>query len=268
MVLILVLVLSFFSGSHAGGDQGEQTSGPAVSQGIDVEPSPGPVSAPRLPDVTQSLVVNAQPEEQLQAVLRHLDVLGFPVGAVAQLSADADTSADPKVPADTNLSVRGEQRRGLCIAREFAGLRSHRGGLRPSEIPGLLKLSRPLPTPTGAVTGLNVSLTCQAAWYAEAGKVMRIMRATTGAQPGWTPKGTFKVTWRTKGWTYSTIYKDARLYKIHHFKGAVGFHGVVSPSWIHTKPASHGCVRLPNRDMDWLEPRMPPGALVRVYGAW
>ena len=203
-----------------------------------------PLSSQSNPDQTTPLT-----QEEVLSLLRHLDGLGIPVGT-------------------PTIKVGAEQIRGLCIAREFAGLKSHRGKPRSSEMSILLQLSSPIDAPKSSVRGLNVSIGCQAAWYVEEGKVMRVMRATTGTRPGWTPTGTFKVTWRTKGWTYSTIYKDARLYKIHHFKGAVGFHGVASPSWIKTKPASHGCVRLSNNDMDWLETRMPPGSLVRVYGSW
>jgi len=240
--LLALSTLNFSVTQVAYGDQREPSSIPittliefATSEQVDARIDPAPDSSVSLEDAL--------------SLFLHLDKVGIPVGMPSK-------------------DVGAEQLRGLCIAREFSGLKIHRGKLRPSEMTDLLQLSQPISAPKRAVEGLNVSLSCQVAWYVQDGKVLRVMRATTGAQPGWTPTGTFKVTWRTKGWTYSTIYKDAKLYKIHHFKGAVGFHGVASPSWIKTKPASHGCVRLPNKDMDWLEARMPPGSLVRVYGTW
>jgi hypothetical protein len=188
-------------------------------------------------------------DAELPVVLDHLSEDGFPVGR-------------------NRDRLGGEQRRGLCLAREFAGLRAHRGDLAAEEVDALLSLRAPLSAPARAVDGLNVSVTCQATWYAQDGSVFRITRATTGRKSGWTPVGTFNVTWRADGWSTSSIYKEARLYRIHHFKGPVGFHGVADPSWIKTSPVSHGCVRIPNNDMDWLAKRMPTGSLVRVYGTW
>ena len=239
-IFVLTLILSVTYTAH--GDQPE-TLGIDTAIHAEFESSQPNDAQSQPPQST------ASPLDDGENLLRHLNNLGLPVG----------------IPSS---KFGAEQLRGLCLAREFVGLKSHRGKPQPSEMSTLFQLNLPIAAPKAAVEGLNVSITCQAAWYVQDGIVLRVMRATTGARPGWTPTGTFKVTWRAKGWTYSTIYKDARLYKIHHFKGAVGFHGVASPSWIKTKPASHGCVRLPNKDIDWLETRMPPGSLVRVYGTW
>jgi hypothetical protein len=177
---------------------------------------------------------------------RRLDELGFPVG-----------DGDPK---------SAEARRGLCLAREFAGLDPVRTRLIPSEHSALSALQKPLPAPDRAVDGLNVSITCQAAYFVTDGVVERMFRVTTGAADS-TPRGVFKVQRRTDGWRRSTLY-PVMLYKPLNINGPIAVHGVPQPSFIRTAPASHGCVRLPNRGMDWLFPRLPIGASVRVYGRW
>ena len=54
-----------------------------------------------------------------------------------------------------------------------------------------------------------------------------------------TPAGTYKFTWRRKGWRESRLGK---LYNPVYFNGGIAVHGALS---VPTYPASHGCVRIP-----------------------
>ncbi len=53
------------------------------------------------------------------------------------------------------------------------------------------------------------------------------------------------------------------MYKPYYFRGGYAIHG--SPS-VPAGPASHGCVRVTNADMDWLRPHLDLGMPVYVYG--
>jgi hypothetical protein len=181
------------------------------------------------------------------AVFTHLQAIGLPVGGTPD-------------PAST------ESLRGLCLAREMAGLTPSRRPLRPSEESALLALLAPVQAPKGSIPGLNVSITCQAGFYVENGLVQRSLRVTTGTRDG-TPRGVFKVQRRTDGWRRSTLY-PVMLYKPVNINGAIAVHGVPDPSMIRTIPSSRGCIRVPNRQMDWLFPRLQIGSKVRVYGRW
>lgn len=54
-----------------------------------------------------------------------------------------------------------------------------------------------------------------------------------------TPAGTYKFTWRRKGWRESRLGK---LYNPVYFNGGIAVHGAQS---VPAYPASHGCVRIP-----------------------
>jgi hypothetical protein len=202
-----------------------------------------PLDMAKAVDLSPTPVVAADPS----VVIAHLEDLGFPVGQ--------------------GLAVTGaETRRGLCIARDLAGLGASRSTLRVDEAASLLALTSPLPAPKAAIEGMNVSITCQAGYYVSEGQVERIFKVTTGTGDG-TPRGVFKVQRRTDGWRRSTLY-PVMLYKPVNINGAIAVHGVPTPSMIRTSPASHGCIRVPNRQMDWLFPRLQHGEKVRVYGRW
>ena len=53
------------------------------------------------------------------------------------------------------------------------------------------------------------------------------------------------------------------MYRPYYFRGGYAIHG--SPS-VPPGPASHGCVRVTNSDMDWLRPHLDLGMTVYVYG--
>jgi lipoprotein-anchoring transpeptidase ErfK/SrfK len=53
------------------------------------------------------------------------------------------------------------------------------------------------------------------------------------------------------------------MYKPYYFRGGYAIHG--SPS-VPGYPASHGCVRVTNADMDFLRDHLDLGMTVYVYG--
>jgi lipoprotein-anchoring transpeptidase ErfK/SrfK len=62
----------------------------------------------------------------------------------------------------------------------------------------------------------------------------------------------------------TSAYSDVLL----HFgtgNGQIGIHGTDQP-WVIGTSASHGCIRLYNRDIVWLAQRLPLGTPVRISG--
>jgi hypothetical protein len=78
------------------------------------------------------------------------------------------------------------------------------------------------------------------------GRVTWVFDTSTGALPGSTPAGNFRVYEEVDGWVHGDL---GTLYRPKFFTGNVGIHG--SP-YIPPYPASHGCARLPNETMDWI----------------
>lgn len=75
-----------------------------------------------------------------------------------------------------------------------------------------------------------------------------------------TPTGRYEVTWRYKGWKVADLGK---LYNPVYFNGGIAFHGYSS---VPTKPASHGCVRLPMYIASYFPGLIPNGTAVYVHG--
>lgn len=75
-----------------------------------------------------------------------------------------------------------------------------------------------------------------------------------------TPEGSFRFTRRIEGWRISYL---GALYRPFYFRGGYAIHG--SPS-VPPHPASHGCVRVENHDMDYLATRLAIGMPIHIYG--
>ncbi|MDY7100382.1 MAG: L,D-transpeptidase family protein [Actinomycetota bacterium] len=73
-----------------------------------------------------------------------------------------------------------------------------------------------------------------------------------------TPTGFYNVERRIDGIRHAPL---GRLYRPLYFRGGYAIHG--SPS-VPAHPASHGCVRVSNADMDWLFDRIPDDSPVVV----
>ncbi|HEY6531236.1 MAG TPA: L,D-transpeptidase family protein [Acidimicrobiales bacterium] len=72
------------------------------------------------------------------------------------------------------------------------------------------------------------------------------VNATTGAAATATPPGSYGIFRQVNGWDPGPY---GSLYRPKYFTGGIAFHGGVP---VLASPASHGCVRLPDRAVDWL----------------
>jgi peptidoglycan hydrolase-like protein with peptidoglycan-binding domain len=77
-----------------------------------------------------------------------------------------------------------------------------------------------------------------------------------------TPEGKFDFQWQANGIRISYL---GELYRPFYFSGGYAIHG--SPS-VPNHPASHGCVRVTNWDMDLLRQHFELGQTVYVYGKY
>ncbi len=77
-----------------------------------------------------------------------------------------------------------------------------------------------------------------------------------------TPEGKFEFQWEANGIRVSYL---GELYRPFYFSGGYAIHG--SPS-VPNHPASHGCVRVTNWDMDLLREHFELGQAVYVYGKY
>lgn len=75
-----------------------------------------------------------------------------------------------------------------------------------------------------------------------------------------TPEGSFRFTRRIDGWRISYL---GALYRPFYFRGGYAIHGSSS---VPPHPASHGCVRVENHDMDFLVTQLAIGMPIHVYG--
>ena len=98
-------------------------------------------------------------------------------------------------------------------------------------------------------------------------KMIRTFICATGTVKNHSPRGVFKITYKEKGWFYTSTKE---LY-VTHYKGRNSFH--TRPLWNNGsvqnptigKPASHGCVRCYNQDAKYIYDKMPIGTTVVSY---
>jgi lipoprotein-anchoring transpeptidase ErfK/SrfK len=103
----------------------------------------------------------------------------------------------------------------------------------------------------------------------ETGMVMRVLPVSTGNEELYkdhgqvhrarTPTGTFKVLRKIKGWRLSSL---GLLYYPNYIHNGIAIHG--SPS-IPTRPASHGCIRIPMFAAKQFSSLLPLGSEVEVF---
>lgn len=207
---------------------------PVTTAGIrapDLPPpvNPGPGTGPAVPDVAD--------------LERRLADLGYLDAAKADGISDAATT-------NAVIAFQKWQRLG-------------RDGVAGPQTLGALQTAvRPAPRATGDAKRVEVLLDRQLALYIENGQVARTLHISTGQSGFATPTGTYRITRRyTRDWSvpYSVWLPWAQ-----YFVGGVAFHEAAS---VPVTPASHGCVRLPNGDAQWLYDRTPVGTQVIVLGA-
>jgi hypothetical protein len=195
----------------------------------------------------------------------------LPSGA---LSVTNSATVSPEVPlVAARLGVprkSGEQEslRTACALRELALGSEPRRQLLSAQEQDLLESVAELVPPKGAVDGVNVSVRCQIGYFVQEGKIVRVFRVSTGAAGLRTGIGTFRVGWKVNGWRESRQYPGSMLYRPLFFNGGEAIHGLPSDSSVKTYPASHGCVRTPKVDVDWIWEHWDSKDRVRVYGSW
>ncbi len=133
-------------------------------------------------------------------------------------------------------------------------------------------LERPIELPRQAQENrIEVDLAKQVLYVVEDHEVVRIVTVSSGSglpyigsngkrQIATTPEGMFTFQRRIRGIRRAPL---GVLYNPYYFKGGIALHG--SPS-VPNSPASHGCVRVTNWDMDMLVDHLEVGQTIYVYG--
>jgi lipoprotein-anchoring transpeptidase ErfK/SrfK len=128
----------------------------------------------------------------------------------------------------------------------------------PQTMAALRNPIRPKPRSTGSLV-VEVVKSKQAVLLVRYGKVRRIFNASTGKSSTPTPSGRFRVYRQINGWRDAPL---GLLYRPKYFLRGYAVHGSTS---VPAYPASHGCVRVNLRAMDFLWYRVPIGTRVRIY---
>jgi len=108
---------------------------------------------------------------------------------------------------------------------------------------------------------IEIDLSRQLLLVVDGGRVEWVFDTSTGAVPGTTPVGRFRVFRQVDGYDRSPL---GVLYRPKYFYDGVAIHGYPS---VPATPASHGCVRVTNEAMDWFwsSGALPVGTVVWVY---
>ena len=195
-----------------------------------------------------------------QAVQRHLKSLGF-----ASVVVDGRSSREFK-----NI---------LCSWREAVGKPLSRKQLLPAEADRILDMTQ-LPKPArGLAVGLNVNKTCQSMAIVkkqpgQPRQYGRIFRVSTGVAGFDTSPGLHVIQRRIDGLHNSTGYPSPsgwNMYRPAYFTSwGEAFHGSPSDTSVSWAPSSHGCVRMLQKDIDylWRSGANSIGTQVYVYGSW
>lgn len=175
----------------------------------------------------------------------------------------------PKVFSDSVTA--GMTARASCAARELAGFPASRSQPQRKVRARWLATQEFRRAPAGMVNGVNVSVKCQTAFFVRNGKVLRAVPVSTG-RPGYrTRLGTFRIFRSVNGVETSNSFPEDHwnMYRSLYFSGGQAIHGSYSDTYVVTYPASHGCVRMLHRDVDWLWRKgWTIGTAVKVYGNW
>jgi peptidoglycan hydrolase-like protein with peptidoglycan-binding domain len=187
-------------------------------------------------------------EERLEAEQRLWD-LGYWAGVV-----DGKFDSNSRHALIAFQKVEGRARTGKLTLEELVALRNAR---------------RPIAM-HGQYAHVEIDLSRQVLFVVdETGMVMRVLPVSTGngelymdhgqVHRARTPTGTFKVLRKLKGWRLSSL---GLLYYPNYIHNGIAIHG--SPS-IPTRPASHGCIRIPMFAAKELSSLLPVGTEVEVY---
>lgn len=155
------------------------------------------------------------------------------------------------------------------IAFQKVERRARTGKLTLDELNALRVATRPLPR-HAHYPHAEIDLERQVLFVVdEHGEVTRILPVSTGNEQFYmdhgqrhrahTPTGSFKVLRKIKGWRVSSL---GLLYYPSYIVNGIAIHGSLS---IPTRPASHGCIRVPMFAARELSSLLPIGMDVLIY---
>jgi peptidoglycan hydrolase-like protein with peptidoglycan-binding domain len=155
--------------------------------------------------------------------------------------------------------VAGPQTTSAVVAfQKWSGL-PRDGVAGPATLARLASATRPTPRTPGGGRRAEVLLDRQLTLFVDGGRVVRALDVSSG-KPGYeTPPGSFRV-FRKERNSWSVPYK-VWLPWASYFVGGVAFHEYPD---IPPAAASHGCVRVPRWDAQWLYEQLPVGTPVIV----
>lgn len=147
----------------------------------------------------------------------------------------------------------GQTRRALCIWRELTGRDFNRTLPTAEEIVEVTYTQDLFPT-TNMQVGLNINLKCQSAvWIQEDDQEpLKIFKISSGRATFETIPGQFTIGWLIDDWYESRTYPEGWMYRPQFFNAGQAIHGSLEDSMVHSYPASHGCVRMMRKDIDFL----------------
>jgi hypothetical protein len=159
--------------------------------------------------------------------------------------------------------------RNALIAFQKVEGRQTTGLLTRSELEALRNANRPSPLESG-YAHVEADLGRQVLFVVdESGIVTKVLPISSGngeefTSEGWTrravtPTGRFKVYRKVEGWRKAPL---GDIYYPNYFLGGVAIHGSAS---IPTRPASHGCIRIPVFAAKEFSEMIPTGTVVIVH---
>ena len=159
-------------------------------------------------------------------------------------------------------------RHALIAFQKFES-RRRTGKLTLDELNALRAATRPRPR-HAQYPHLEIDLERQVLFVIdESGEITRILPVSTGNGERYmdhgqihrahTPTGTFKVLRKIKGWRLSSL---GQLYYPNYIFNGIAIHGSFS---VPTRPASHGCIRVPMFAAKELSSLLPIGIEVLIY---
>src|SRR5262245_3917421 len=163
-------------------------------------------------------------------------------------AADVDGRAGPRTTS------------AVVAFQKWAGL-ARDGKAGPATRAALTASSRPTPIGAGSGHRVEVLLDRQLTLVVDGAQVTRVLDVATGKPSFETPTGSYRV-FRKEQRSWSVPYK-VWLPWASYFVGGVAFHEYPD---VPPTPASHGCVRVPRWDAQWLYQQTPIGTPVTVLG--
>jgi lipoprotein-anchoring transpeptidase ErfK/SrfK len=242
------------------------SAAPTASPAPSVEPTTSPVPttepapSPTGPSASPSPTAPPEPETldfgsegwQVERMQRRLASMGYFV-------PDID-------------GIFGEDTEHAVMAFQKANRIGVDGVVGPQTREALQKPVALKPQENGPGRHVEVDISRQILMFVWNGRVTRVFDTSTGNGETFenesgslvearTPLGAFTVQRKIDGLRVSYL---GELWRPAYFYGGYAIHG--SPS-VPPYPASHGCVRLTNKAMDWAYDRLPVGTPVYVYNS-